>query len=1007
MNCVSCAQKGLVLALVAALMAPGAALAVQTSPRLSAARASSRKTSKRSNSSKQNRQTKAETEAEAKKTTKLKGMTVLGSLIPQVQVSNSVPVSVYTPEEIHAQGFSSFSEFMRHIPQASIVAAPDSSSAARASRPFEMHDLGPSRTLLLIDGQRGIDYPQPSSLNTSQDLSIIPPGLVEQVEITPSGLSSLYGSDAMNGVANVVLKQRVEGDHLEVTGGLDTAGGEHYRDYQFFGGRSSDKWNVMYSVEHKASSALYVRQRDKFNDLANAGRGTYGPADRMFGYQYGNHGGTAIQLSRQVMNGTNPDGSPAFADRFIAPPSGVCGAFGYLDQAQHSVETHGNKVGAVTNLGRQCVRPDADGDLALQPSIKSNYVFSRGSYNFTPDLQGFAQVTLFQSRVKSSSGTPELDSGGLPTPFYDPTSGQVISDFTRQISTDETGHNPLSVRDDERYFNLRFGLNGAFGDFNWDASLSRQKYFVTAHYRAFNAINAFHYFFGQQQGTKTIDGTVYPVYSMNADRFWKPISPSDYDSFAPLGEDSSRSLLDTAVFDLNNPELFDIPWDSKSVGWAVRLEASHQGLATSPDPRQLQPTLQQQLQFESPFGGVFGAATRVHYAVASQIKLPLTNWFTLGGSGRIDKYNGPSAADIARTWSGSFQIRPYSGLLLRGSYNTTFRAPGLGEVSFHDNPSVGTKYADPYECIINHEDPCVSTEHQQPIEERLQGNPGLKPEKGYTISYGLVWQVPGVRNMSFSADYWREYVKDGIDVFGSGTVLTLDAACLTGLEVGGQPFRGSAGTEIVSGKGSPICPSIEAAVPRTPDGQLLGVNAIPINVGRFKIWGIDYLWQWDVNMERFGQLHMRAQFNDLPYEAGAGGPDEPLHNVAFGRSVGRLMWSAAWSRGKWSASLGGVRYTGIQASHYDGCNILSNGIIPSVGDPECTIYKGRTRPWITWSGSVGYQFTKKLKARFSVHNIFNNQGELQFYSGSLGIPTNQGEYYTGRQVRLTLSYQID
>lgn len=988
MNHLSCAQKGLVLALTAALLTPAAALATQAMPPSPATGTASRKTS---------RQDEKTTKKQQEKPTRLKSVVVLGSLIPQVEVANAVPLSTYTPAEIHAQGFSSFADFMQHVPQASIVAAPDSQGAARAARPFEMHDLGPSRTLLLIDGQRGVDYPQPGSLSTSEDLSIIPPGLVQQVEITPSGLSSLYGSDAMNGVADVILKHHVQGDHLQVTGGVDTSGGEHDRDVQFFGGRSGNKWNVMYSFEHKADSALFLGQRSRYADLANAGYGTYGPADRMYGYQYGAHGGTAVQLSQQTADGA----------RYMTPPAGACSALGFEEQDSHPVETSGDAVGTATDLGSECVNPEESAGLALEPATKSNYVFLHGDYDFTPDVQGFATLTYFGSAVRSGSGQPELGDGGLPVPFYDSSSGQIITGFTRQLTSAETGENSLTVKDDEHYWDLRAGVNGAFGNFNWDASLSTQKYFVNAHYRAFDAVGAFNYFFGQQQGTKTIDGTTYPVYAVNDARFWGPITPAAYDSFAPTGVDRSNSFLDIAQFDLNNTELFDIPWNGQPVGWAVRVTATHQGLATSPDPRQLQPLQEQQLQFEAPFGGVFGSATEMHYAIASEFSIPLTNWLTFGTSGRIDKYNGPSAADLARTWSASLQVRPYSGLLLRGSYNTTFRAPGLAETSFHDSPTISTEYADPLQCILNNEDPCVSEQHSQPIEEGLAGNPFLKPEKGDTESVGFVWQIPGVKNMSLSADYWRESVRDGIDVFGAGTILTLDAACLTGLEVGGQPFRGSAGTEIVSGENSPVCPAIEKAVPRASDGQLLGVNAIPINISRFLIRGIDYTWQYDLDMQTYGSLGFRVQYDDLPYEAAAGAPGQPYINVAYGRSVGRMMWSAVWNRGKWNASLGGNRYAGLEADQYGGCEVLPNGIIPRVGDPECTIYRGRTLPWITWSASVGYQFTRKLKALFMVHNIFNKEGQIMFYGSATGIPTNEDEYFTGRQISLTLDYQLD
>jgi outer membrane receptor protein involved in Fe transport len=66
------------------------------------------------------------------------------------------------------------------------------------------------------------------------------------------------------------------------------------------------------------------------------------------------------------------------------------------------------------------------------------------------------------------------------------------------------------------------------------------------------------------------------------------------------------------------------------------------------------------------------------------------------------------------------------------------------------------------------------------------------------------------------------------------------------------------------------------------------------------------------------------------------------------------------------------------------------------------------KPWITWSGSVGYQFDKRVKMTLIVHNIFDRVGNIPYYSGGFEfIPTQQGDTYDGREVFLQINYKLD
>jgi len=115
-----------------------------------------------------------------------------------------------------------------------------------------------------------------------------------------------------------------------------------------------------------------------------------------------------------------------------------------------------------------------------------------------------------------------------------------------------------------------------------------------------------------------------------------------------------------------------------------------------------------------------------------------------------------------------------------------------------------------------------------------------------------------------------------------------------------------------------------------------------------------------------------------------------------------------WRRGAWDATLYGDRTGRVRAPNFGSCNSLPNGIRPSVGDPDCTMYFGHVPAWITWSTNVGYRFDDRMKVSLNVSNIFNNIGKIPYYAGGFEfIPTLNNASYVGREVSVTFDYKLD
>jgi outer membrane receptor protein involved in Fe transport len=518
---------------------------------------------------------------------------------------------------------------------------------------------------------------------------------------------------------------------------------------------------------------------------------------------------------------------------------------------------------------------------------------------------------------------------------------------------------------------------------------------VHENYTGLNEQGMFDYFFGPQLGTTTIDGTEYPVYNVDQQRFWYPITPAQYSTFGVAGENNAWSWMQNATFNING-NLFNVPWDNKPIGWAAVLEAYHNGYKLAPDPRG------NTTSFGDPFQDYnTGGGSRNRYSFATEFRIPILSTLDIDISGRADKYVDASIADLAKTWGFSLEWRPIPSLLLRGSYGTNFKAPDMQAIYQTQSASTVGIYADPLQCIQAKDFNCPATQHSTYFTQYQGGSPNLLPETGHGWTYGLVWDVPWVDGLTFMADYWHTGVSNAINYIDQGTLLADEAGCITGLQLSGAPYTAHA-------QGSAYCNLAIADVIRDASGNITAIHTGPINESSLYVSGIDASLDYNWTTRNWGDFHLSINYTDnLSYKERVL-PTDPLLNTRYQNVASRVTGILNWNRGAWDASISGLRYGSLRSNNFGGCEVLPNGIMPSAGDPACTPYYGMIRPWITWSGSVGYQFDKRVKMTLIVHNIFDRVGEIPYYAGGFEfIPTQQGDTYDGREVFLQINYKID
>src|SRR5215813_10290270 len=135
---------------------------------------------------------------------------VTGSRIAQPNLETTSPVTQMTADDIAVTGVTRVEDLVNQLPQAFAAQNGTVSNGATGTATVNLRGLGSARTLVLIDGRR-MPYGGVSAASAAADLNQIPTAMVERVEVLTGGASAVYGSDAIAGVVNFIMKKDFEG----------------------------------------------------------------------------------------------------------------------------------------------------------------------------------------------------------------------------------------------------------------------------------------------------------------------------------------------------------------------------------------------------------------------------------------------------------------------------------------------------------------------------------------------------------------------------------------------------------------------------------------------------------------------------------------------------------------------------------------------------------------------------------------------------------------------------
>lgn len=900
--------------------------------------------------------------------TNLDRIEVVGSRIKRAQVEGPSPVTIITSAQLEREGFVSVFSALQSITQNSGSAQNELNSAGGFTpngSPVDLRGLGVGRTLQLINGRRAADYPFPyNGQSNFQNFGNIPTAAVERVEILSGGASAIYGSDAVAGVINVVLKKNFEGDVFKLRTGTSTTGGGDFADLQWVGGKTGDNWSLTYAIQYFADESVYGYQRDFMDSRLD---NPLPPA--VVGIQ---PAGT-LRINRIGLPGGTPN-------TFIAPPTGTCARFGgeYVDWTFRAVNastglpfTQGNACGYFNDVGYQSI---ANGNDDL-----SAYLY--GTWQFDNGMEAWASLTGFHSKSELSGGVefisgPHTDGVGVTSTFFatNPTINgnvQVQRIFTPQ---EYGGIENTNQKFDEKSTDLAVGLRGTIADrFDWDFTIGRADYYATRTRPRLDGSAVTDYFFGPRLNTT---GTA--RYLLNLDRFYAPLTPAEYRSLSTILKYKSHSWVNQASVVLSG-DLFELP--AGPVGFAAVLEGTQQGYDLK-SPAAILPT--NRLAYN--LTGTNGGGDRDRYAIGGELSIPIFESLKMSLAGRFDKYDDITNVDDAKTWAAGLEWRPFDSLLIRGNYSTSFKAPDMHFVYNEGSGSFGNAL-DTFRCLSTGGTPgastCAGAVYTYSVFATSKGEPTLEEETGKSFTAGFVWDI--MDSLSLSVDYYDIKLEGAIANLSSTFILDAEAGCRTGLTRTRQPYLFTAG--------SAFCQEVVSRVTRVPatgepTDRISEIRSGPVNQSFERVTGLDAAVKYRLDTERFGNFGFSMEWSHrLSNEAQTFATDPVDRN--FRDDPGnfdfrsRIRGSVGWNKGDWKANVFMTRY----------------GSVPNWQET------GRIAPYFLWNVNASKKITDKLTASFFVNNLLNN-----FHPDDSGF--NSYPYFwrgfspIGREISAQLEYKF-
>ena len=910
---------------------------------------------------------------EAKGATDLDRIEVTGSRIRGANMETQQPILTLSRENLEKQGYTSVADVLQNLTSAGAPAISRSDALSSGENVggyyVDLRNLGATRTLVLMNGKR-----LGATTGGYQDLSQIPMSAVERIEVLKDGASSIYGSDAIAGVVNVITRKRFDGAEASVYYGQYGEGDGEGTTYSLTLGSEGERGGVTLSAEYSKQDPVWAKDRWFSRD---GGRGPNSTAEEwspisqnstwcnpeLFGKCEGKDA---------IWQTLNPGGNP-----------------------NNPNDYHELTPGEFSNANQQ---------MMASTGIERKSVYVNGNYDLTDSITFNADL-LYNQRTTDQqiAGYPyQSQSAAINTPLsgssaFNPV-GQDLQ-FRRRL-----WEVPRTTTSDMKTLRFAPTVSGFFElagkTWDWDAGAlwNRNEVTKTGHgdMSLIASRQALGPSFINSNGVAQCGTAANPT-PLSACRPWNPLLPYGVAGQGSLADPDLQSFLFPTFTDTGITKTTS--YTANLSGSIVDLPAGELGIAMGyehrkEDGRFVPDAFRQSGQST----GLASTTTSGDYSLNEfyvELNIPVladmafAKELSFNVASRYSDYS-----NFGDTINSKFGLvwRPIDELLVRGTYAEGFRAPSISDL-YGGRDASFERYTDPcavgvagsvagnaaclsggapadYVQQAQGGQPCKTWPCATPDQFISGSNAELKPETSTSKTVGLVWSPRWVQGLDISLDWYRYEIKDMI-IEDSVDRILRDCYVL------GNSARCEGVTRAADGHISALTYGLANLGSMKTEGYDLGVKyRLPeLAIGQFSIdWQTSYLSKYD--------------------EAGQNSDGD---NIIIGRvsEAGlfrvRSNVGVNWELGNFGATYTARYYSGMkEACSYDlgggpDCNMADfvspyTDAQPSRKVGSNTFHDLQVRYSLPWDGTVS----------LGLNNVFDHQGPIMYSQ-----PNSSFTYYGG------------
>jgi outer membrane receptor protein involved in Fe transport len=729
-------------------------------------------------------------------------VTVLGSRIPRANSEGPAPVTTITADQIRAGGYASVPDVLRTVGQNSGETQSQQSGNAADFSPgaqqVDLRGLGPNHTLVMVNGRRVADYPMPFNGSSNfTDIANIPLGMIDNIQILSGSASAIYGSDALAGVVNFVLKDSADSTTFDYRYGATEHGGGASHRFSGSTGFSLGALHGVFGGEVLLQDPIYGWQRSRQDSTLDAPAGS--------GYQV------------PVTNWQRLDQNLYYA-RDASPEQCALTAGTNFGTTHYAIDDYYGNGG--TKLGAYCGSESAVGYRTIESKNHAFNFIGSLTYDLSAQSSLFMDLQAGHSELqllkRPTSWSYESETGDDTGSFFNLHGRDKGDNWYRIFTPEEMGGLGRAMRHvDSTNFTLTPGVRGVFGDnddWHYEASLNYSAYDSRVRFPLINFRKANALFLGPQLLIDSSPGSKgLPIFDADPTRFYTPLTPAEYDSIAEDSIYKPKSSLSVLSAQVDTTNLFSLP--AGPVGFAAIVEAGRQDYDLGTDPKAVTPYYFSWI--DSP-----GIGHRMHWASGAELTAPIVTHVQLSLAARYDHFNYAGQDAGQGTYNAGLEYRPIDTLLLRAAWGTGFRAPDLNYI-YKGIGYVEGSDPDYYTCLLDDPDSDPSDCKDARFQVQTSGSPKLRPETSDSYNFGFVWSPS--HHFDISVDYFNVKMQNVVEDMEVDPILRNEAEC----RLGSQNIN------------SPTCQDAIARVVRNSNGTIRYVIINPINIAQEKTSGID------------------------------------------------------------------------------------------------------------------------------------------------------------------------